>query len=54
MSTDHESKNDESKNDESKNVTTYFCEYKLLPEHQTRDVCMVFFGGMTMMMINVN
>lgn len=36
-----------STDDESKNVTTYFCEYKLLPEHQTRDVCMVFFGGMT-------
>lgn len=29
------------------NVTTYFCEYKLLPDNQTRDICMTFFGGMT-------
>ena len=26
---------------------TYFCEYSILPEHQTREVCMTFFGGMT-------
>lgn len=31
----------------SKNVTTYFCEYKILPEHVTRDMCMISFGGMT-------
>ncbi len=26
---------------------TYFCEYKMLPEHTTRENCMTFFGGMT-------
>lgn len=26
---------------------TYVCEYKLLPEHTTRESCMTFFGGMT-------
>ena len=26
---------------------TYICEYKLLPEHSTRETCMTFFGGMT-------
>ena len=31
----------------SKNFSTYYCEYKLLPEHQTRDICMTFFGGMS-------
>lgn len=27
--------------------TTYVCEYKILPEHATRESCMTFFGGMT-------
>ena len=31
----------------SKQLTTFFCEYKILPEHQTRDVCLTLFGGMT-------
>ena len=26
---------------------TYVCEYKMLPEHTTRETCMTFFGGMT-------
>lgn len=28
-------------------LTTYFCEYKILPNQSTRDTCMTFFGGMT-------
>ena len=30
----------------SSSQTTYFCEYSILPEHQTRDTCMTLFGGM--------
>ena len=26
---------------------TYFCEYAILPQQQTRDACMTLFGGMT-------
>ena len=29
------------------NLTTFVCEYKILPEHSTRDTCMTLFGGMT-------
>ena len=28
-------------------LTTFFCEYNILPEHATRDTCMTVFGGMT-------
>lgn len=28
-------------------MTTYYCEYTILPEHSTRDTCMTVFGGMT-------
>lgn len=28
-------------------MTTFYCEYQILPEHTTRDACMTFFGGMT-------
>ena len=28
-------------------LTTFFCEYSILNEHSTRDVCMTLFGGMT-------
>lgn len=30
----------------TKPQTTYVCEYRLLPEHNTRETCMTFFGGM--------
>ena len=29
------------------NLTTYYCEYSILPEHLTRDTCITFFGGMS-------
>ena len=29
------------------NLTTFICEYKILPEHSTREACMTLFGGMT-------
>ena len=28
-------------------MVTYVCEYKILPEHTTRETCITFFGGMT-------
>lgn len=28
-------------------LTTFVCEYKILPDHATRENCMTFFGGMT-------
>lgn len=31
----------------TEHLTTYFCEYSILPENLTRDTCMTFFGGMT-------
>ena len=28
-------------------LTTYYCEYTILPEQSTRDACMTYFGGMS-------
>ena len=28
-------------------LTTFVCEYKILPDHATRENCMTYFGGMT-------
>ena len=28
-------------------LSTYICEFSILPEHVTREMCMTFFGGMT-------
>ena len=28
-------------------LTTFYCEYSILPEHATREICMTFFGGMS-------
>ena len=29
-------------------LNTFICEYSILPEHATRDMCMTVFGGMTL------
>jgi len=31
----------------NQNLTTFICEYNILPENSTRDMCMTLFGGMT-------
>ena len=28
------------------NLTTYYCEYEILPDHETREICLTLFGGM--------
>ena len=31
----------------TEHLTTYYCEYSILPDQSTRDACMTYFGGMT-------